>query len=127
MVKQAASADEFRDLVKAGTVVVDFTATWCKFLFFLCYISCIMHILRDLCASFLGGPCKMIGPFFEELSNKYINVKFLKVDVDELDELASELGVSAMPSFYVYKDGKVAETLVGASKDKLEALIAKFN
>jgi thioredoxin 1 len=69
----------------------------------------------------------MIGPFFEELSKKYTNLKFIKVDVDELEDVASEAGVSAMPSFYVYKEGKVVDTVVGASKDKLEALIAKYN
>ena len=69
----------------------------------------------------------MIGPFFDELSKKYTNLKFIKVDVDELEEVASEVGVSAMPSFFVYKDGKIADQLVGASKEKLEALVEKFN
>ena len=41
-------------------VIVDFTATWC-------------------------GPCRMIGPYFEELSNGYDSIIFLKVDVDEVE------------------------------------------
>ena len=102
MVHQATSPTEFKEIVKTGKVVVDFTATWC-------------------------GPCKMIGPFFDELSKKYTDVKFIKVDVDELDDVASEAGVSAMPSFYYYEEGKVVETLVGASKEKLEQLIAKHS
>lgn len=41
-------------------MVVDFTASWC-------------------------GPCKMIGPYFDELSSKYPSVKFVKCDVEDLD------------------------------------------
>ena len=69
----------------------------------------------------------MISPVFEELSKKYTNVKFLKVDVDEFEETSSKAGVSAMPSFFVYKDGQIVEKLVGANKDKLEALVVKYN
>lgn len=69
----------------------------------------------------------MIAPFFEELSKKYTNVSFIKVDVDDLEEASAEAGVSAMPSFFVYKDGAVVESMVGASKDKLEALAKKYN
>lgn len=67
----------------------------------------------------------MIAPFFEELSGKYPSVQFIKVDVDELDDVSSEAGVSAMPSFFMYKDGAKIDELVGASKEKLEAMVAK--
>ncbi|RNA11463.1 cytosolic thioredoxin Trx1 [Brachionus plicatilis] len=101
MVRQIASVDEFKQVISQGTVVVDFYATWC-------------------------GPCKMIAPFLEQLSKDYTSIQFIKVDVDELEEISSEAGVSAMPSFYVYKDGKVVDQLVGASKEKLEAMVKKF-
>jgi len=68
----------------------------------------------------------MIAPFFEELSKKYTNLTFIKVDVDELEEISAEAGVSAMPSFYIYKNGQVADQLVGASKEKLEELVKKY-
>ena len=68
----------------------------------------------------------MMGPYFDELSKKYTSIKFVKVDVDELDDIAAELGISAMPSFFVYKDGKIVDQMVGASKEKLECLIKKF-
>ena len=101
MVKQVTSADEFNSTIATGTTVVDFTATWC-------------------------GPCKMIAPFFEELSKTYTSVQFIKVDVDELEDVSSAAGVSAMPSFFIYKDGSVVDKLVGASKDKLEEMIKKY-
>jgi len=69
----------------------------------------------------------MIGPVFVELSTKFTNIQFIKVDVDELEDVSAEAGVSAMPSFFVYKNGAVVDQLVGASKDKLEALCAKYN
>lgn len=75
--------------------------------------------------NWIGGPCKAIAPFFEELSKKYTGAKFLKVDVDELEDVSAHAGVSAMPSFFIYKDGQIIDRLVGASKDKLEALVAK--
>eukprot|EP00887_Chlorella_sp_A99_P001602 scaffold8.g1602.t1 len=82
-------------------VVVDFTAAWC-------------------------GPCRMIGPYFEELSGQYESLVFLKVDVDEVEAVAAAAGISAMPTFQVYKDGKKMEELVGASKDRLKALVEKY-
>ena len=101
MVYAVASSAEFKEIIKGDLVIVDFTATWC-------------------------GPCKMIGPYFDELSKRYEKAKFIKVDVDELDDVASEAGVSAMPSFYVYKNGKVVDQMVGASKEKLEQLCEKY-
>ncbi|KAI7838707.1 hypothetical protein COHA_007504 [Chlorella ohadii] len=82
------------------TVVVDFTATWC-------------------------GPCRMIGPYFEELSTQYEGVVFLKVDVDEVEQVAAACGISAMPTFQVWKNQQKVDELVGAAKDRLKALVEK--
>uniref|UniRef100_A0A7N8YI91 Thioredoxin n=1 Tax=Mastacembelus armatus TaxID=205130 RepID=A0A7N8YI91_9TELE len=78
--------DEFRALLKeAGDklVVVDFSATWC-------------------------GPCKKIAPEYEDLSKKpeNKNVVFLKVDVDEAEDVSTDCGISCMPTFHFYKNGK---------------------
>lgn len=84
-------------------VIVDFWATWC-------------------------GPCKMIGPTFDQMSDEddYANLVFLKVDVDELPEIAEEAEVSAMPTFQVWKDKQKAEEIVGASQQKLEDLLQRY-
>ena len=42
-------------------------------------------------------------------------------------KVSSNAGVSAMPSFFVYKEGKVVDQLIGASKEKLEALVKNYN
>ncbi|KAL3337022.1 hypothetical protein AABB24_029606 [Solanum stoloniferum] len=55
-------------------VVIDFTATWC-------------------------GPCKYMEPILNDFAAKYIDVEFVKIDVDGLDDVAQEYGVQAMPTF----------------------------
>merc|ERR1712093_405652 len=94
------SEEQFNTIIKEGKpVIIDFTATWC-------------------------GPCQRIAPFFEELSAKYPTVTFIKVDVDEMDQISAMCGVRCMPTFLVYKDGKpTAGKLEGASPDALEGLV----
>lgn len=79
-------------------VVVDFSATWC-------------------------GPCKMIKPFFHSLSEKYSNVVFLEVDVDDCQDVAAECEVKCMPTFQFFKKGQKVGEFSGANKEKLEATI----
>jgi len=79
--------------------VVDFTATWC-------------------------GPCRIISPVFVELSKKFSEIVFLKVDVDELRDVAQEWDVEAMPTFIFIKDGKAIDKTVGANKAELERKVA---
>ncbi|XP_034412584.1 thioredoxin [Cyclopterus lumpus] len=90
---------EFRQILKeAGDklVVVDFTATWC-------------------------GPCKMIGPLFaqQETKPENANVIFLKVDVDEADDISKECKISCMPTFQYYKNGVKVFEFSGANIDTL--------
>jgi len=56
---------------------------------------------------------------------EYKDVLFVKVDVDELEDLAAKYGVSAMPTFQAFKHGKRVDSLVGASPDGLRALVTK--
>jgi thioredoxin 1 len=70
----------YEELVKEGIVLVDFYADWC-------------------------GPCKMLGPMLEALANERNDVRIVKVNVDELSDLASQFGIISVPTLYLYKDG----------------------
>ncbi|TPX49438.1 hypothetical protein SeLEV6574_g01472 [Synchytrium endobioticum] len=101
MVRQICSATEFNELIMGDKVVfVDFYATWC-------------------------GPCKAISPFFAAMSEKFPGAEYIKVDVDEVPDVAEKAGIKAMPTFHAYKAGKKISELVGADPKKLEAMIAK--
>ncbi len=68
---------------------MDFFATWC-------------------------GPCKRIAPAFEELAKKFSNVTFLKVDVDDSDDIAAKFNVNSLPTFVFLKNGVEAHRIEGA-------------
>ncbi|ETN42133.1 thioredoxin [Cyphellophora europaea CBS 101466] len=88
----------------AGRVVlVDCFATWC-------------------------GPCKMIAPKVSAMSQeeKYKDsVDFYKIDVDEVPDVAQELGIRAMPTFLVFKNGEQVEEIVGANERAIRAAVDK--
>lgn len=96
--------DNFNSQVEAydGVVIVDFFATWC-------------------------GPCKMLAPVFEQLSNEMDgSVKFVKVDIDQSLDIARKYNISSVPTMIIFKDGNPVDTLVGfvpkeSIKAKLEA------
>ncbi|XP_059292002.1 thioredoxin H2-like [Lycium ferocissimum] len=79
-------------------IVIDFTASWC-------------------------GPCRHMEPVINEFAAKYTDVEFIKIDVDELADVAQEYGVQAMPTFVLIKQGKIVDKLVGADKDGLQKKI----
>ncbi|KAM0281109.1 hypothetical protein ACHAQH_003688 [Verticillium albo-atrum] len=72
------------------------------------------------------GPCKAIAPQFEKFSEKYTDVNFLKIDVDEVPDLSQELGIRAMPTFMVFKDGQKVEEIVGANPPAIEKALQKY-
>jgi len=80
--------------------VVDAFATWC-------------------------GPCKVISPKIVEFAKQYPEVKFYKIDVDELPDVSQELGIRAMPTFLFFKNGKKVTEVVGANPGAIEAAIKK--
>ena len=70
------------------------------------------------------GPCMMLKPVFEELSQEMPQVKFCKLDVDEERELAMQYGIESIPTLLFFKDGRVIHKLVGLrGKDELRAEI----
>ncbi|KAI5656111.1 hypothetical protein M9H77_24904 [Catharanthus roseus] len=94
------TVEVWKDNFEKGTdskqlIVVDFTASWC-------------------------GPCRFIAPVLAELAKKLPHVMFLKVDVDDLEKVAEEFEVKAMPTFLFFKDGKQIDKVVGAKKEELQ-------
>ena len=92
--------DNFAETIKNNEVIlVDFWAVWC-------------------------GPCKMIGPVIEELSNDYAGrLAVGKLNVDENRNAAAEYGVMSIPTLLFFKNGAVVERIVGY---KTKAEIAKI-
>ena len=92
---------EFEAVLTGGQpVMLDFFATWC-------------------------GPCRMMAPKFVAFSEKHQDVVFLKVDVDKAGSLSEKYGITSIPAFFFFKDGKKVEEVIGAST-KLESLIEKY-
>lgn len=78
-------------LNSAEPVVVDFWAEWC-------------------------GPCRMIGPALEEISNEMAGkVKIAKVNVDENPNISAKLGIRSIPALMIFKGGQVVAQKVGAA------------
>ncbi|RYP73872.1 hypothetical protein DL769_004138 [Monosporascus sp. CRB-8-3] len=79
------------------------------------------------CFAVWCGPCKAIAPILANHSNEdeFKDIFFAKIDVDELPELSQELGIRAMPTFMLFKDGEKADELVGANPSALVELLRK--
>ncbi|KAH8808960.1 thioredoxin TrxA [Xylogone sp. PMI_703] len=69
------------------------------------------------------GPCKIISPKVEEYSKEYEDAYFIKFDVDELPDVAQELGIRAMPTFLFFKDGDKVGEVVGANPPAIQNAI----
>ena len=85
--------ENFDEEVAEGIVLVDMFADWC-------------------------GPCKMVAPVIEELSNEVTDAKVVKVDIDASPEIGARFQVRSIPTFIVLKDGVMVDRVVGASPDK---------
>ena len=87
------NSEEFKNIKDSGKIVVDFYADWC-------------------------GPCKMLGPILEEVSENYQDIKFVKINVDENEELAAEFGIMSIPAVFMLKDGNIVNKFLGAKSKK---------
>ncbi|CAH1272923.1 TXN2 [Branchiostoma lanceolatum] len=98
--------EDFKDRVLKNTkpVVVDFHATWC-------------------------GPCKVLAPRLDKvISKKNGDVELAKVDIDNLQEVAMQYDVRAVPTVVGVKDGKVVDTFMGVvDEDVLEVFVEKLS
>lgn len=97
-IPKLSTLQQFQDSVlqgPKGVKVIDFYATWC-------------------------GPCKAMIPHISKLMNEYPGVSWFKVDVDQAMDVARSCDVSAMPTFLLVKDGRIASKVVGANPKALE-------
>ncbi len=77
--------ESFKELIKEDKILIDFFATWC-------------------------GPCKMLGPVLEKTES---DIKVVKVDTDEFEDLAREYGVMSIPTLVLLEKGKEVKRNVG--------------
>uniref|UniRef100_A0A5B7B1Y1 Thioredoxin domain-containing protein n=1 Tax=Davidia involucrata TaxID=16924 RepID=A0A5B7B1Y1_DAVIN len=82
-------------------------------------------VLANFSASWCG-PCRMIAPFYCELSEKHPSLLFLTVDVDELTEFSTTWDIKATPTFFFLRDGQQVDKLVGANKPELQKKITSI-
>ena len=83
-------------------------------------------VFCDFWASWCG-PCRMLAPVFEELSDKYAEeAVFVKIDIDENEESAIKYGITSIPNVIAFKNGKpVANSLGFVPAAALEAFVER--
>ena len=78
-----------QEISNKDLLLVDFWAEWC-------------------------GPCKSMHPIFTRMAKKYKQVRFARVNVDNAQDIAMKYGVQSIPTFIMFKDGEIANQMVGA-------------
>jgi thioredoxin 1 len=94
---QEITEKEFSKIIndkKNNLAIVDFFAEWCM-------------------------PCVMMGPVFQRLSDKFKQVKFAKINVDEAPKLSNEYEVSSIPCIIFFKDGKEVDRVIGGVNENI--------
>ena len=102
MVHHVNSANFEQEVIKAqGLVIADFWAEWC-------------------------GPCRRYGPTFEDVSNTHSSkAKFIKINVEEAEDVAAMLGIQSIPTTVFFKNGEPVERITGILSK--EGLIQKVD
>lgn len=94
--------NNFDTEIATGVTLVDFYADWC-------------------------GPCRMIAPIVEELSNEMQGqAKIAKLDIENAQKVTASFGVTSIPTIILFKDGKEIKRVVGLKgKDDLKDMITQ--
>ena len=99
MLKHIENKEEFINAISSGTVLVDFYADWC-------------------------GPCKMLAPILEQFAKEVENVEVLKVNVDQVSDVAKDYGIMSIPALILFKDGEETDKQVGVMNiNQLKAFV----
>lgn len=103
MLFEVKTLEEFERSIAYGKCLVDFFATWC-------------------------GPCKMLLPNLEEISEdeNFDDIKIIEVDVDRLGEIAARYGIQAVPTLILMVDGREEKRTMGyMNKNQLTNFVGK--
>ncbi|MBU0572925.1 MAG: thioredoxin [Candidatus Margulisbacteria bacterium] len=103
MAKEISDAEFSKEVLQdQGVVFVDFWAPWC-------------------------GPCRMMAPTYDKMSQKYPQIKFCKVNTTENTDKAMEFGVTGIPCIIIFKNGKEANRVVGLLPEaEFENVVKKY-
>lgn len=95
------TTDDFEKAVAKGRVLVDCYADWC-------------------------GPCQMLSPIIEELSDEISDWDFYKLDTDAESEIMEKYEIMSIPTILLFSDGELKDSLVGfRSKEELKKILEK--
>ena len=101
MLKHIKDSAEFNNETAKGKVLVDFFATWC-------------------------GPCKMLSPVLEKVASEHEDLTVLKVDVDEVGDVAAKYGIRSIPTLILFEDGKAVDMKLGFMPEESVLRFAKL-
>lgn len=79
---------ELEEKIKSSKVLIDCYATWC-------------------------GPCRLLSPIIDELSEELKEISFYKIDIDNAPNVVSKYGIMSIPTLLIFENGKLKKELVG--------------